>query len=104
MVEATTKAKGLKAMLEELGFRSPSQMVLMTDSSAARAFAARRGVGRMRHVETRLLWLQAEVQQQRVALVKIPGKENPADVLTKYLDEKDIVEHLSRLRMTWVRP
>ena len=45
-----------------------------------------------------------EGQQRRVALVKIPGKENPADVLTKYLDEKDIVEHLSRLRMTWVRP
>ena len=57
----------------------------------------------MRHVETRMLWLQAEVQQQRIKLGKVLGKERPADLMTKYLSEKEIREHLQRLGMFWDR-
>ena len=104
MVEGAVKAIGLKSMLKELGMQHDESVTLLTDSSAARAFAARRGVGRMRHMETRMLWLQLEVQQQRVRLGRVLGKENPADLMTKYLSEKEIREHLQRLSMFWDRP
>jgi hypothetical protein len=104
MVEGAVKAKGLESMLKELGMFQDEPLTLLSDSSAARAFASRRGLGRMRHMETRMLWLQAEVQQQRIQLDKVLGKENPADLMTKYLSENEIREHLRRLSLFWDRP
>ena len=34
-----------------------------TDSSAAKGFVTRRGLGRQRHVSTRFLWLQDKVSK-----------------------------------------
>ena len=102
MSEGAAKAIGLKAMLEELGVFVEEPLRLFTDSSAARAFAARRGVGRMRHVEVRHLWLQAMVQQKTIVIEKIAGPTNPADLLTKYMPEQAIRQHLSRLGLCFV--
>ena len=65
-----------------------------TDSSAAKSFASRRGLGRMRHVEVRWLRLQAEVASGRVKVLKLPGEVNPADVGTKYLTARDMQSKL----------
>ncbi len=101
MVEGTMKALGLRQTLTELGMIQAGPTRLLSDSSAARAFAARRGLGRMRHVETRLLWLQSKIADRAVLLERVAGSENPADLLTKYLSEAEVVEHLSRLGSVW---
>ena len=69
-------------------------MVLGTDSSAAKSFVARRGLGRMRHIEVRGLWLQQEVLKGVVKVVKIPGEENPADLMTKFLSTQEVAKRL----------
>ena len=56
---------------------------LFTDSSSGLAFSSRRGLGRMRHIETRYLWLQDAVAQKLLKVVKVHTDENIADVLTK---------------------
>ena len=54
MVEAVTRAKGLRTLAMELGFSDLSNVVhLGTDSSAAKSFVCRRGLGKMRHLEIR---------------------------------------------------
>ena len=60
--------------------------VLHTDSSAAKGIASRRGLGKVKHVDVRNLWIQDVVRSGRIGIVKIPGGENAADVLTKHLD------------------
>jgi hypothetical protein len=95
MVEAATRCLGLRSMLSELGIGVVGAIELHSDSSAARSFASRKGVGRMRHLEVRHLWLQAEVGGQRVLLKRIAGEANPADLLTKYLGLKDVLKHLN---------
>ena len=103
MVEGVTRAKALGNLARELGFRDLSQVVkLGTDSSAAKSFVCRKGLGRMRHLEIRDLWLQKEVADGRVIVEKIPGEQNPADLMTKVLGVRDIAERLSgiNLRMT----
>ena len=50
-----------------------------TDSSAAKRFVCRRGLGKMRHLEMKDLWLQQEVSEGKVIVSKIPGEENPPD-------------------------
>ena len=74
---------GLRNLISELGRRC--KVRLSTDSSAAKSFVARRGLGRMRHIEVRDLWLQQEVAKGLVEVRKIPGETNPADLMTKHL-------------------
>ena len=59
MVEAVIRAKGLRSLALELGFVGLSTVIhLGTDSEAAKSFASRTGLGKMRHIEIRDLWLQ----------------------------------------------
>ena len=51
----------------------------------------------MRHIEVRELWLQEEVRLGRVRVERINGKENPADLMTKYLRAGEVVERLRRM-------
>ena len=84
---------GFQSTLAELG--QTAKLVVATDSSAAKAFASTRGLGRMRHLQVRDLWLQSLVRAGRVLLLKVRGDQNPADVMTKYLDRQVVVHQLS---------
>ena len=46
----------------------------------------------MRHMDVRKLWLQEEVRQGKVKLIKVRGDTNPADLMTKYLGSKEVDE------------
>ena len=63
------------------------------DSSAARSVARRRGIGgRLRHLQTRHLWLQSRVSLDHLKLDVVAGERNPADILTKLLPGRKIRE------------
>ena len=53
--------------------------------SSALRVASRRGLGRMRHMEIRRLWLQDEVAAGRLVILYTKGEDNVADLLTKNL-------------------
>ena len=59
------------------------ELTCHSDSSSGLGFASRRGLGRIRHVETRYLWLQERVASKHLRVLKVHTDENPADVLTK---------------------
>ena len=100
MIEAVTRAKGLLSLASEMGFQGLSNVVhLGTDSSAAKSFVSRRGLGKMRHIEIRDLWWQKEVLEGKVLVSKVLGTENPADLMTKLLGLKDIVSRLKRMNI-----
>ena len=82
-----TQVKGVQTVARETGLLLSSNVPisLFTDSSAAKSFVSRRGLGRMRHEATRELWLQEEVLSRRLVVKKVHGEVNPADLLTKYL-------------------
>ena len=56
-----------------------------SDASSGLSFASRRGLGRMRHVETRFLWLQERVALKHLRVTKVGTDDNPSDMLTKQL-------------------
>ena len=61
------QGEGLRNMAEEVGVHLGGvPITLYTDSTAAKSFGSRRGVGRMRHIETRALWLQEAVNRKEV--------------------------------------
>ena len=100
MVDAVLKAKWLTTVSQEMGMGTRvAKIVLGTDSSAAKSFACRRGLGSMRHIKIRDLWLQKEVLKGLVKVVKIPGESNPADLMTKYLGAETMGERLKAMNI-----
>ena len=85
MYEGAARGLGLKTVMLECGFSPRLGMIrVWTDSSVAKSFVATRGLGRMRHLEVKLLWLQECVQKGRFWVGKVGGATNVADALTKY--------------------
>ena len=60
---------------------------LYLDSAAARGIMARRGVGKIRHLSCRCLWLQALVAAKDLQVSPVSGTKNPADLGTKRLSQ-----------------
>ena len=58
---------------------------LHTDSSGARGILQRHGVGRVRHLSCRILWLQQLISDGVIRLGVVAGTTNPADIGTKRL-------------------
>eukprot|EP00973_Karenia_brevis_P053833 7477991-Karenia_brevis.AAC.1 len=53
----------------------------------------------MRHLEIRDLWLQTEVYDGKLIVHKVPGEENPADLMTKVISNKDIDSRLRKMNI-----
>ena len=66
------------------------------DATASKAIASRRGVGRVRHLNTQVLWVQEAVARRELTFVKVTGIENPADMGTKHLAQKEMHECVRR--------
>ena len=102
MVEGTQRGKWAITVAKELGVRlQGGGLVLKTDSEAAKSFVSRRGLGRMRHIEVRELWLQEEVRKGAVIVKKVAGLENPVDLMTKFLGRSEVVDRLYRMGIVW---
>ena len=85
MQDGAARGLGLQAVMGEMGLEPRLRMLrVFTDSSAAKSFVATRGLGKMRHLEVKLLWLQEAVQKGRLLVRKVRGATNVADALTKY--------------------
>ena len=86
------------SVLSELGLSGMSQVLeVFTDSAAAKSFVSKRGLGKMRHLELRDLWLQREVGEGKVVVKKVAGSKNPADTMTKFLSRAELQDRLERL-------
>ncbi len=95
MVKGGSVGLGVKAMLADPGLKRGIK--LKTDASAAKGIASRRGLGKVRHIEVSQLWLQEKVQRGDIEVVKIAGKVNKSDALTKPVGGDDILKHIEGL-------
>ena len=102
IVTGASEGLAVQAIASEMGW--PMKVRIHTDSSAAKAVASRRGLGKLRHIELKYLWVQELVQQQRVVMKKIPGVRNPADHLTKPKQLFEFKPLLEELGAAWRQP
>ena len=78
-----------KGLLSFMGYATKGR--LMMDARSAIAIATRSGVGSVRHLAARYLWVQREVENQSFSVEKVRGQRNPADLGTKaaHLDDHE---------------
>ena len=56
----------------------------------------RRGIGRIRHLHTPLLWVQQKRANKEIEVRKTPGLTNPSDLGTNELTRPEMIKHLTR--------
>ena len=95
LVKGAGIALGQQALLADLGVQLPIR--LWTDSSAAIGICSRQGLGKLRHVDTKLLWVQQAVRAGKLAVKKVAGLANPADLFTKHSLSKERILDLVHL-------
>ena len=93
LVKGASVGLAVQGMLKDLGF--DLSLEILTDASAAKGIASRRGLGKTRHIAVHYLWVQERVNNGDIILKKIWGGENPADLLTKTLDKSKLLKCLS---------
>ena len=99
-VKGAAEGLGFQSMLKDLGFEC--RIELWQDSSAAKSIASRAGIGKIRHLDVRWLWLQHAVKMKLLTCLKIPGEENPSDILTKPKNLVEIVRLGSKVGFNFI--
>ena len=64
-----------------------------SDSSAVLGMVTRTGLGKVRHIRVQYLWLQERVACNDLFVRKVAGEVNPADLLTKGLNQELLTRH-----------
>ena len=92
IVKGSAEGIGLKSLSLDLGITVDVR--IFADSSAAIGICRRSGIGKVRHLATAQLWVQERIREGDIRLFKIPGTENPADLLTKNVPRDTADKHL----------
>ncbi len=62
-----------------------------SDSTAAKGTCSRHGLGKLKHLDLKFLWVQEAVRAKRVLIVKETTETNFADLMTKHLAEEKML-------------
>ena len=99
LTKGAAQALGFITLLADLGVEVTA--TVHTDASAAIGIARRAGLGKLRHLNVRYLWVQHELSGTELTLHKVHGLANPADLVTKHLSQHVIKKHMDILDI-WV--
>ena len=83
----------IKKLIERITGIEP-EVRLYIDSSSSRQLISRKGLGKARHLDVNLLWIQ---KMKNVIVKPIKGTENPADLGTKALSRDKIRKYMKAL-------
>ena len=93
--KGSSTSLGLVTIAQDLGWSW--RLEILTDASAAIGITRRRGLGRIRHLAVADLWVQDRVRSGDLIIKKIPGADNPSDLLTKHLERPTMLKHVHSL-------
>ena len=96
-LKASAEGLGIKSIAHDLGMTFSGEV--WGDASAALGIIKRKGLGCTRHIDTGFLWIQQTAAEKRLSYHKVLGRDNPADLMTKYLDQGTIDRHSGTLNM-----
>ena len=91
IVKASAEVLGICSMWKDLGTHTKGRV--WADASAALGIVGRKGLGKVRHLDTSVLWVQDASLTKKILYAKVAGEWNIADLLTKHLDAETSGRH-----------
>lgn len=76
------------------GFENKLNVRVLVDASACLGVIARRGAGKVGHIDASHLWIQETSAKRRATYEKAVGSNNPADLMTKGVCQVEVGKHL----------
>lgn len=95
LVKASSEGLGMQSFMKDLGKIMDGHV--WADASAALGIINRKGLGKLRHIQTNYLWVQDVAATRAVKYHKILGTDSRADLFTKYLGFATILKHCEAL-------
>jgi hypothetical protein len=95
-VKAISESIGIKEIMKET-FDIDIKIRLNVDASACRGILLRRGSGKVKHLATKQLWVQAAVECHGIVVRKIGREFNSADLLTHPSAHDGVVQALKQM-------
>lgn len=83
LVKGVSEGIGIQRMVEAWG--REYELIGVCDSTAAMGIVAKKGVGRIRHLDVGMMWVQELRERGGLQVNKMKGTSNLADQLTRYL-------------------
>ena len=99
MVSGSSDGMLAKHLIEFTIGESAVDMKDRSDSSAGRSMVQRHGVGRVRHLDASLLWIQQKEKERILSVTSIPSEINPSDIGTKILSKARLLALLFLVKM-----
>ena len=99
-LKASAETLGLISMMQDFGVKVAGEV--WGDAQAALGFINRNDLGKTRHIQTGLLWVQQVAAGQRLKYGTVLGKVNPVDLCTKYLNWNTIEHYLRKLKFEFI--
>ena len=78
----------MQSLLKDLG--QSARLKFSIDVRAAKFTPERQGLSKARPPDVDMFWMQDQVARKVLPLVKVPGGENPADMMTKHLARSSV--------------
>ena len=95
VTKGAAQGMNIQETIRDLGV--DNKIIIWTDATAAKGIAQRRGLGKVRHIQTKELWLQEKIANEEITIMKVKGENNPADALTKDVDQTKLRTHMEKL-------
>ena len=95
IVKGSCQGLGIQSMAADWGIKA--SVKVRSDSSAAIGISNRLGLGTMRHLSVRHLWVQDKVKNKEIQLEKQDGKKNAANLGTEIQSGPTISNVMGRL-------
>jgi hypothetical protein len=96
-VKITSELIGLVQILGDLGISVGAKVY--GDCAPMKGVIERRGVGKVKHLSLRQLWMQEKIREGAIIFVKVPRDDNPADALTHHWARQEGNSHFQNLNV-----
>ena len=97
LVKGVCETKGIASVMKDLTGKETGVINTYTDASAAIGMVQRNGLGKVRHIDVGILWIQQNQKAGEVEVQKVNGKLNPADVFTKHVPGDVMWKHVKAM-------
>jgi hypothetical protein len=101
LVKAAAEGLGIQALAKDMAF--DFQLGIWVDSATVKAIAARIGLGEVRHMEVKYLWVQQAMKAKQFEVKKVAGEENFAGIGTKPKRCSEMVELVGQMVARLIR-
>ena len=97
VVKGANEGLGLITLNNDLGEKKEFQLNL--DATAAKGILERQGISEVRHIDVDVLWLQQQLANNLIPLIKVAGTKNGSDLFTKHLASAIQQKHVAYMRL-----